>query len=179
MYTASRIHLTKIPYIKNIRNKICIYNWCKSQQMVYTNKYHESHLRRKPLKLFAHVLFTTFLVCTAGMQYYSLSSPANLLTDRSCERKTLRQNGSALLIYKMYTREFLTWYYTKFGTYRGKPGNKTISYVCWYITLRSGQNGPHFSRPHYQKYLWNETFFIQMTLKVVPGGPINNMPALV
>ena len=48
-------------------------------------------------------------------------------------------------------------------------------------TLRLGQDGRHFGRRHFQMQICQWKYFnsIKISLKFVPKGPINNMPALV
>ena len=48
-------------------------------------------------------------------------------------------------------------------------------------TLRPRQNGPHFADDTFKRIFVNETFriSIKISLKFVPKGPINNIPALV
>ena len=53
--------------------------------------------------------------------------------------------------------------------------------VSWFNTLRPGQNGRHFQHDIFKRILLNENVWISIiiSLKYVPGGPINNIPALV
>ena len=48
-------------------------------------------------------------------------------------------------------------------------------------TLRPRQNGRHFADDTFKRIFLNETFriSIKISLKFVPKGPINNIPALV
>ena len=55
---------------------------------------------------------------------------------------------------------------------------------CWIIhinTLRMRQNGRHFAHNIFKRILLNENVWIRIknSLKFVPQGPINNIPALV
>ena len=57
-----------------------------------------------------------------------------------------------------------------------------ITSLCLHLnTLRSRQNGHHFSDDIFKCILFNENvwFFIKISLKFVPTGPFNKIPALV
>ena len=51
----------------------------------------------------------------------------------------------------------------------------------WFNTLRPRQNGRHFADDIFKYIFFNENVWIpiQISLKFVPKGPINNIPALV
>ena len=53
--------------------------------------------------------------------------------------------------------------------------------ISAFNTLRPRQNGRHFADDTFKRIFVNEnvTIFIEMSLKFVPKGPINNIPALV
>ena len=53
--------------------------------------------------------------------------------------------------------------------------------VCWVNTLRPRQNGRHFPDDIFKCIFLNENIWIsiKISLKFVPKGPINNIPALV
>ena len=58
----------------------------------------------------------------------------------------------------------------------------SLTYQCWSInTLRLRQNGHHFPDGIFKSTFLNETVWILMIIstKIVPKGPINNIPALV
>ena len=56
-----------------------------------------------------------------------------------------------------------------------------LSRVRWVNTLRPRQNGRHFADDIFKCIIVNENLWIPITisLKFVPKGPINNIPALV
>ena len=56
-----------------------------------------------------------------------------------------------------------------------------ITQVQWVNTLRLRQNGRHFADDTIKRIFMNENvgIFIKISLKFVPKGPINNIPALV
>ena len=69
---------------------------------------------------------------------------------------------------------------------RGKAITSTNDdQVCWHIilvnTLRPRQNGRHFADDIFKCIFFNENVWIliKISLKFVPKGPINNIPALV
>ena len=51
----------------------------------------------------------------------------------------------------------------------------------WLNTLRPGQNGRHFTDDIFKRIFFNENVWIsiKISLRFVPKGPINNIPALV
>ena len=53
--------------------------------------------------------------------------------------------------------------------------------ILWFNTLRPRQNGRHFPDDSSKCIFWNENVWISLenSLKFVPWGPINNIPALV
>ena len=53
--------------------------------------------------------------------------------------------------------------------------------ACILNTLRPRQNGRHFTDDTFKRIFMNENviIFIKISLKFVPGGPINNIHALV
>ena len=64
------------------------------------------------------------------------------------------------------------------------PGDSAIASCissCWVNTLRPGQNGRHFADNTFNRIFVNENvrISIKISLKFVPKGPINNIPALV
>ena len=56
-------------------------------------------------------------------------------------------------------------------------GSETV----WFNTLTPRQNGRHFSNDIFKRIFFNETIWIsvKMSLKFIPEGQINNIPALV
>ena len=56
-----------------------------------------------------------------------------------------------------------------------------VSGIRWVNTLRPGQNGRHFADDIFKCIFLNENVWIpiKISLKFVPKGPINNIPALV
>ena len=67
---------------------------------------------------------------------------------------------------------------TKFGFV---PDWSNCKYGVWLNTLRPRQNGRHFPDDIFKCIFLNENVWIpiQISLKFVPMGPINNIPALV
>ena len=57
----------------------------------------------------------------------------------------------------------------------------SVFLVCMFNTLRSRQNGRHFADDIFKRIFFNENVWIsiKISLKFVPKGPINNIPALV
>ena len=59
---------------------------------------------------------------------------------------------------------------------------ETISKWCYFInTLRPRQNGRYLADDTFKRIFFNEnvSISIEISLKFVPKGPINNVPALV
>ena len=56
-----------------------------------------------------------------------------------------------------------------------------IRYYIYLKHIEAGTRWPTFSRRHFQSHflLWKLFYFIKMSLKFVPHGPFNNIPALV
>ena len=57
-----------------------------------------------------------------------------------------------------------------------------IAWTPWYLNmLRLGQNGHHFADDTFKRIFLNENakIWIKISLKFVPKGPSNNIPALV
>ena len=56
-----------------------------------------------------------------------------------------------------------------------------LSYYAGFNTLRPRQNGRHFSDDIFKRIFFNENIriLIKISLKFVPRGPINNIPAMV
>ena len=61
------------------------------------------------------------------------------------------------------------------------PASHHVMNQCWLNTLRQGQYGRHFPDDIFKCIFLNETIgiLIEISLKFVPRGPINNIPALV
>ena len=59
--------------------------------------------------------------------------------------------------------------------------NEIITFVLSFNTLRLRQNGRHFADDTLKYILLNENVWIpiEISLKFVPKGPIDNIPALV
>ena len=49
----------------------------------------------------------------------------------------------------------------------------------FFNSLRPRQNGRHFADDTFKRFFRNENVWITVSLKAVPNGPINNIPALV
>ena len=59
--------------------------------------------------------------------------------------------------------------------------SEDFRYKLWFNKLRPRQNGRHFADDIFKCIVLNESVWIpiEMSLKLVPNDPINNIPALV
>ena len=85
----------------------------------------------------------------------------------------------SLLVEYICIRECQNHYGVPAMTHKGPPMSEVP--VPWWLALRPRQNGRHFADDTFKRIFLNENvrISIKISLKFVPKGPINNIPALV
>ena len=97
--------------------------------------------------------------------------------DRNCKICAFIQNKSDNLLVWVMRHGYLCYTYRIFWLNSMRPGNTYI----YLNTLRPRQNGRHFADDIFNGIFFNENVWIliKISLKFVPKGPINNIPAWV